>query len=223
MFCSNCGTKLNDNAKFCYECGSAVAIAQTHASSSNPQTHTVNNSERRQEYVGKVLKCPHCGYVITETTAICPACGMQITGRAAVSSIQAFKDQLMEIERTRKQKPFTMFNLDCSVDPADMRKLTLIRNFPIPNSIDDVVEFMLLAVANIEVSLSKQTLLNKIDRIGKTEETSHTIPTTISDAWVAKMEQVYRKAEIVFPNEPAFAGVKKIYLEKMAELKIKVK
>ena len=220
LFCSNCGTKLNEGAKFCHGCGSPVGASPVTAPVEPPVVPTINPQERQQEYVGKVLKCPHCGGVITETTAICPECGMQITGRAAVSSIQAFKDQLMEIENSRKHGYGQMFSF--TVDPADMKKLSLIRNFPIPNSVDDVVEFMLLAVANIEVSLSKKTAMNRFNNWGKSEETSATIATTISDAWVAKMEQVYKKAEIVFPNEPAFKGIQKMYFDKMKELKIKV-
>lgn len=222
LFCSNCGTKLNEGSKFCHGCGAAVGtvVPQPQVQTPPPVQQEPNRSERQQEYVGKVLKCPHCGGVITETTAICPSCGMQITGRAAVSSIQEFKNQLMEIENSRKHGYGKMFSF--TVDPADMKKLSLIRNFPIPNSVDDIVEFMLLAVANIEVSLSKQTAMNRFNNWGKSEETSATIATTISDAWVAKMEQVYKKAEIVFPNEPAFAGIQKMYFDKMKELKIKV-
>ena len=81
---------------------------------------------------------------------------------------------------------------------------------------------MLLAAANIDVCLSKQTVWKKIDNWEKSAETSETIDTTISDAWVAKMQQAYRKAEILFPNEPVFGKIQRLYLEKMKELKIKV-
>lgn len=233
LFCSNCGTKLNEGSKFCHGCGSAVGTIQNNIlqveekappippTPKKEETREGFSSERRQEYVGKVLKCPNCGAVISERTAICPECGMEITGKVALSSVQAFKEQLMEIESTRKHGYGKMFSF--TVDPADMKKLSLIRNFPIPNSVDDIVEFMLLAVANIEVSLSKQTAMNKFDKWGKSEETSATIATTISDAWVSKMEQVYKKAEISFPNDPAFVGIQQLYFDKLKELKIKVK
>ncbi|MFR8230010.1 MAG: hypothetical protein ACLVAH_08715 [Anaeromassilibacillus sp.] len=81
---------------------------------------------------------------------------------------------------------------------------------------------MMLAIANIDVSLSKNTFTNRINSNGQAE-TGATIGRTISNAWVAKMEQVYKKAEIVFPNDPAFAGIQKMYFDKMKELKIKIK
>ena len=103
------------------------------------------------------------------------------------------------------------------VDPADKKKLTLITNFPIPNSVEDIVEFILLAVANIDVGLSK----GRWDKRPLGPESGYTIKRTLSNAWVAKMIQAYQKAEILFPNDPAFAKVQKIYLEKAKELKIK--
>ena len=48
------------------------------------------------------------------------------------------------------------------------------------------------------------------------------MPKVISNAWVQKMEQCYKKAEIAFPKDPAFEGIQKMYFEKMKELKIKV-
>ena len=48
------------------------------------------------------------------------------------------------------------------------------------------------------------------------------MPKVISDAWVAKMQQAYQKAEMLFPNTKAFGGIQKIYLDKMKDLKIKV-
>lgn len=226
MFCSNCGKKLNSDAKFCHGCGTAIQENQAAQIIPSAQMPSIplqsNNSERQQEYVGKILKCPNCGGNITETTAICPECGIQITGRTAVSSIQVFKEQLMAIENSRKSGLGGVFSVYTPANKSDIQKLSLIRNFPIPNSIDDCLEFMMLAIANIDVNLSKNTLSNRMSSNGQVE-TGATIGRTISNAWVAKMEQVYKKAEILFPNDPAFSGIQKMYYEKMKELKIKIK
>lgn len=85
-FCINCGEKLVDGARFCHACGTPV---------------TGSSSERRQEFVGKILKCPNCGAVITETTVICPDCGIRITRREAVSSSEIqrmYFDKLKELK-----------------------------------------------------------------------------------------------------------------------------
>ena len=219
-FCSNCGTKLNSGAKFCSGCGASVGGTVTQTPPPIPNLPTNTPNKRQQEYDGTIYKCPNCGCAITQTTAICPDCGIKITGRSAVSSVQQFNNQLMEIEATRKPTKFGVFS-SLTVDPADTRKLSLIRSFPIPNTIDDILEFMMLAVANIEVGLSKNTAMNRWNASAKSES-SLTIGKTISDAWVSKMQQAYQKAEIAFPNDPAFRQVQKIYFDKMKELKIKV-
>ena len=113
-----------------------------------------------------------------------------------------------------------MFGVYATADPVDKQKLTLIKNFPIPSSIDDCLEFMMFAIANIDVKLSKNTWMNSGQNM---EILAINMPKAISDAWVAKMEQVYKKAEIIFPNDPIFAGMQKMYFDKMKELKIKVK
>ncbi len=217
-FCSNCGTKLNDGAKFCHGCGASVGVTQAPI----PPIPQSNAPERKQEYAGTVMKCPNCGSVINETTAICPDCGLRLTGKSAVSSVQEFKDQLMAIENSRKKGLGGVLGVYLAADKADAKILALVKNFPIPNTIDDCIEFMMLAIANIDVSLSKNTLANKMNSTNQVE-TAATIKRSISNAWVAKMEQVYKKAEIVFPNDPAFAGIQKLYFDKMKELKIKIR
>ena len=216
MFCSNCGTKLNEGAKFCHGCGFAVG---TVTPSAPPVVEQPKTQERQQEYVGKILKCPHCGSAVTERTVVCPDCGMEITGRSAVSSVQAFKEQLMEIESHRKKAFGGIFSVYSSVAPADKQKLSLIRNFPIPNTIDDILEFVMLAIANIDVSLSKKSWANSSRSM---EVFAMEMPKVISNAWVSKLQQAYQKAEILFPNEPAFKGIQKLYFDKMKELKSKV-
>lgn len=208
-FCVNCGERLVDGAKFCHECGAPAGVV------------TENINQRRQEYIGKILKCPGCGAAVNETTAICPECGIRITGRAAVDSVQSFKDQLMAIESSRQVIKRRVFDFNYAPNPADSQKLALIRNFPIPNSVDDIFEFVMLAIANINVSLSKNTLTKRMDSCGGME-TYQTIDMIISDAWVSKLQQAYQKAEIIFPNDPVFAKIQKIYLGKMKELKIKI-
>lgn len=223
MFCPNCGTKLNEGAKFCHGCGTPVGSVQPTAQvvpPVSPAPLVEQGQQRRQEYVGRILKCPHCGAVITETTVVCPDCGMHITGRSAVSSVQAFKDQLMAIELTRKKSKF-MDVYTQSANPADTQKLSLIRSFPIPNTIDDIQEFMLLAIANIDVKLSKNTAGGKFSSMINSGNVNLTIQKTISDAWVSKMKQAYQKAEISFANEPIFSSIQGMYFDKLNELKIK--
>lgn len=230
-FCTECGTKLNEGEKFCHNCGisltfnvqSSTQPPTVPAQSPNEAVAHKNSSERKQEYVGKIEKCPNCGCTIYDTTAICPDCGFQITGRSANMSVQDFKNQLMALENSRKGGLGGAIGGYFAPDKADVQKLTLIRSYPIPNSVGDILEFMMLTIANIDVSLSKNTVSNRFNNATQQTETGATIKRTISNAWVSKMEQVYHKAEILFPNDPSFKSIQKMYYDKMKELKIKVK
>lgn len=207
MFCINCGEKLIDKAKFCHMCGFAIKNRVS--------------ENRKQEFVGKVLKCSNCGSVLNETIAVCPDCGMRITCKSAVYSVRKFNEELMVIEATRERSNFEDVYSQ-SANPADMQKLSLIRSFPIPNTIDDIQEFILLAVANIDTKLSKQTSTSRLSNLINSGNINLSMQKTISDAWVSKMQQVFKKAEISFPNDSAFIFIKDMYYDKLKELKIKI-
>lgn len=77
-FCSNCGAKLNAGEKFCHNCGVHIAVnIRTSASDSFETPTTVpqstveptvqeNSTERKQEYAGRIQKCPNCGCTISD-------------------------------------------------------------------------------------------------------------------------------------------------------------
>lgn len=219
-FCSNCGAKLEPGVKFCSNCGSPVNSSVS--SNVPPIPATVQNpTTRQQEFAGSVLKCPNCGAVISQTTAVCPECGHHITGKSATTSVQAFSNQLMLLE-SRRKGPGLGQALGLTTNPVDSQKLSLIQSFPIPNTIDDIQEFMILAMSNIDVSLSKKSLWNSFDKVGNPADRNVAMARNISDAWVSKMKQAYQKASISFPNDPAFAYIRQLYIEKMADLKMKI-
>lgn len=203
-FCINCGAKLVDGAKFCHTCGKVT-------------TEVVESKkQRQQEYVGKILKCSGCGTVITESTVVCPECGIQITNREANSTVKEFKEQLMAIESKRNKIKLLGIS-----NKTDSQKLALIQTFPIPNTIDDIQEFMLLAIANINVKLSKQSAASKMANMMNSNDKELVMQKNISDAWVAKMQQAFYKAQILFPDDPMFEELKRIYEDELKALKIK--
>lgn len=157
-FCSNCGQKLENNAKFCYVCGSAN------------KGYTENQSRRKTVFDGEIHKCPQCGEVLSSFSINCPSCGFELRGVKSANSIQEFTSKL-ENAKTEEQR------------------VLLIRNFPIPNTKEDILEFMILASTNI---------------IGEHQK-------TISDAWTAKFEQSFKKAQLVFSNDNDFSKIESIY------------
>lgn len=93
-FCSNCGKELNNNVKFCPECGAkSLNIEQK-------QLSKIESSNVRQnEFVGNVKKCPACGAELSSFTAICPTCGHEINSTSGSNSIKDFSERIDEYDR----------------------------------------------------------------------------------------------------------------------------
>lgn len=222
-FCSNCGLELNDGAKFCHSCGTQKSKETKLITPTLEEPRTVNGNYRTrvEEFAGTVLKCPNCGNVISSLDAVCSACGMHITGKKASETVQKLSYALMEVEKVKhvenKGGLFAQIGYEERITKATedyySRKLTLIKTFPIPNTVDEIYEFMLLATTNIDVKISKNTLWSKFDGYGSSDK-------QISDAWIQKMRQAYQKAVISFPNDQVFKHIQNIYFDKMNELKI---
>lgn len=90
MFCSNCGNKLIDDAKFCNACGTKV----------------VNESvkERKTTYDGEIHKCPNCGDTIDAYETVCEACGYEIRGRKATSVVHELALKLENTDSIEKKE-----------------------------------------------------------------------------------------------------------------------
>lgn len=222
-YCVNCGAKLSEGAKFCGECGTKVASNE--APQPPVESHEDSGSRREQKFVGKIYKCPNCGETVDGVMAICPSCHHRLNDKSASSVVTKFSEQLLEIESERNESSklsilTNMYGLT-PASKADKKILSLVKSFPVPNTVEDITEFMLLADTNIDPSLSKKSLLNKMNSINR-YETSTSIKASISNAWVAKMEQAYKKAKLSFQDDPLFPKIEKIYLDKMKALKRKI-
>lgn len=177
-FCSSCGASLNIGAKFCHECGVRVGHTEQH------------QNQRQQEYVGKVYKCPNCGSIISNMAAICPDCGMKISNERDRETFREFQNKIYELESRKRIGVYAeIVDIYKDIFGAKNPMVALIKNYPIPDSIDYIVEFMIYAASHLE----------------------NTTSTTVCDAWRSKMKQMYMKAKISFPNDPAFREVENMY------------
>ena len=170
-YCSNCGKELVEGAKFCYDCGAPAQPVE---------------NERKTIYDGEIHKCPNCGDTIDAYEAVCEACGYEIRGRKAT-----YSDKLSDDGKKRKNST--------DLTEKDMAKITLIRSFPIPNTKEDLLEFIIAAAANINIT-----------RVEGWDDISHS-EVAISEAWQAKLEQAYEKAKVGFSTSVEFEKVQDIY------------
>ena len=205
-FCGDCGKETVVGAKFCRYCGGIVAVT----------TKTTVN-QRQQEYIGKVYKCPNCGEALKSFVTNCPACGLELRGAKATNSVRELALKLEAIESRREyQNPrlntrsiFTKAGDDSGqLLKTDEQKVNLIRSFSIPNTKEDIYEFIILAQSNINIRLHEKSNLRENDP-----------RKAISDAWEAKFEQAYQKAQISFQNEADFVEIEYLYEKTTAKIK----
>jgi RNA polymerase subunit RPABC4/transcription elongation factor Spt4 len=99
MFCRNCGTQLNDGAKFCGKCGTAIVSAAPPVGNAQPappvQTQAAPPTPPVPETPAVTPAppapqsnlCASCGTELKEDWKICPSCGT-VCGAAAPPQYQ---------------------------------------------------------------------------------------------------------------------------------------
>lgn len=210
-FCTNCGQQLPAEAKFCFECGKPVEATV-------PRGNNQRGNQRREFYDGEVIKCPRCGEILPSFTPICPTCRHELRNTTVSSAVQRLADEIAELEAKRMElvsrAPYRAFNrrLNDEICAVDRSIANVIRSFAIPNTKEDIYEFMMLASSNID---SNTIYINKNSA---PEQESRKL---ISDAWTAKTEQAYYKAKALFGNNPDFCVIQEIYDMKMQKVNLR--
>ncbi len=186
----NCGNELAENAKFCQKCGKPTAIGD-------------NTRIRQKEFAGKIYKCPNCGEVLKSFEINCPACGLELRETKASSAVKEFARKLEAIESRREyEKPRGLFAAADAmnrVSKTDEQKISLIKSFAVPNSKEDMLEFMILATSSMNMSAFDST-----NPATKSEK-------EINNAWFSKAQQVYEKAKRSYSTDGTFTEIKSLY------------
>lgn len=136
---------------------------------------------------GDVKKCPTCGAMIQSFTTKCPECGFEFRNVEANCSIQKLFTLLNSVEDTREAGGFLNFKQLHQDDNIRRKKISIIQNFPIPNTKDDILEFLTLAVP----------LAKKPKFFNNDYEQKEMYPT-----WKAKCQQIIMKARFSMKDDP---------------------
>ena len=173
-YCTKCGARLVEGNAFCGNCGSPVG------------------EENKRKEKTTVAYCPACGEVVGKNETKCPACGFEIRD-ASEGSIALLSEKLDKIESMRPEKD------ECdkgdAISATDKRKINLIRTWPIPNTKEDLYEFISMASGNCTSSQGLD---------------ASTTDNALTSAWLSKFEQSYTKAERLFGTDDDFELIKKI-------------
>lgn len=165
---------------FCSNCGAQLQDGARFCGKCGKGIEKV--ARRNIVYEGELHQCPRCGESINAFSNACPSCGHEFRDAEVAKSIKEFVEKLEAANTIELQ-------------------VSLILHYPIPNTKEDVTEFMILACSRI----------------------SNSVPERLLEAWKAKIEQCYRKARLVFRNEKEFAEIQMLYkkaVQKMGNVQI---
>ncbi len=210
-FCTKCGTRLEDGDVFCGSCGAAAPLASVYnveakieekretkpkPERKKPESETedeTNISPRE----ARVKHCPACGEVISENETVCPSCGFMVRD-VSTGSIALLSKKLELIENKRPEKKRKTDN--DVISATDEKKISLIRSWPMPNSREDLIEFMAMASGNC---IAPPKIGN--DRIAAED--------ALAEAWKSKFDQAYVKAERLFGKADEFEQFRELKSE----------
>lgn len=114
------------------------------------------NVAPKSDKFGDIKKCPVCGAIVESFSTKCIDCGYNFSNITANNSVQKLFDMINELESKRgdeETNPLKAFGAVLSKsfgvsigDRINNQKKELISNFPIPNTKNDIIEFLALAL-----------------------------------------------------------------------------
>lgn len=167
---------------YCANCGHKFSKKDVFCRNCGTEVKEMKKS-RESIYEGRIHKCPRCGEVLNSFSSKCLTCGYELRGITGSSVVNDFSIKLDKID---------------SIE----RKIELISNFYIPNTKEDIYEFFILAVSQLN-SGSYKTI----------------------NAWEVKLEQAYHKARLIFGDSSEFKYLNDLYnktLKKKNKKRLKV-
>ena len=156
------------------------------------------NKPKQKEKVGNIKTCPACGASVKAMEAVCVECAHEFSNIRANSTLLKLLDEIEKInnkEITSHQILKGALGEQEKKNQIEMErnklKSELIENFPIPNTREDILEFL-------AYSLSKGKDNSYMSYFGDGYSTS--------GAWRKKAEEVIIKSKIMFKSDSDFSN-----------------
>lgn len=139
---------------------------------------------RKVSFAGEIRKCPYCGDFLPSFASKCPSCHNEIRGLSGSNSVNALMDKIQSARTERET-------------------IQLIRLFPVPNTKEDILEFMIMASANFD----------EVDYIRQNGGDG------VSNAWLSKAQQCYKKAGLTLQEGPEMQSISDTYADIIKRIK----
>jgi hypothetical protein len=129
-------------------------------------------SQEKEKY-GEVKKCPGCGVIVGSFAVACPGCGTEFREIPVSQTVEKFYSRLSDISAEKREEYIT--------------------NFVVPNTKEEILDFLTMASSQIEPISHTEYL-----------ETAKSSKITRRNAvWVRKMEQIQLRASISMKDDRA--------------------
>ena len=151
-----------------------------------------------------VSKCPNCGSNLDSFVTECPFCKSEIKNKKSSKVMEEFSDGIQKIMSYKKEKKDSLLKKVIGTDFSDDDKFdekrekneklaNYIEHFPVPNSKEDLMEFMILASSRLK------TMKNESQKV--------------KDAWISKTKQIYEKSKLSINDDKALNKINEMYEE----------
>lgn len=168
-----------------------VLEARIFEKTKNKTSETV--ASPKSDKLGDVKKCPSCGAIAETFTTRCSDCGHSFNSIVSNVSISKLFDMLNDIESKRKESSLgslatNFFGKGFGIggDKINSQKREVISSFPIPNSKEDILEFLALAIPKAK---KKKGFFVTHETHSANQAHNEFVP-----VWKTKCEQIIMKA-----------------------------
>lgn len=137
------------------------------------------NKPKDKEKVGNIKTCPACGAAFKSMEINCIQCGHEFSNIKANLTILNLLARIEKIETEKNSLIVSLTSTEKFIQDQEFekRKGDLIKNFPVPNTKDDILEFL-------TYSISKMTNVSSLD-----------------NPWAAKADEIIMKSRLLFKND----------------------
>lgn len=158
------------------------------------------SSAPKSNKFGDVRKCPQCGAVVQAMQAVCPECGHNFSGIEANASFSNLMRMLDSVECQRNDNTglgiFSAYGklIGESIglkNKIDNRKMDIIKNYPIPTTKEDLMEFLSMSIPNAK----------KVGNFFTKSSAENKAHNDFVPVWKAKCEQIMIKAKLSLKDD----------------------
>lgn len=152
----------------------------------NAQTPPPASSVKKDTKHGTLRKCPSCGSPVGGGMPRCPECDYEFTDIKAVDSVTRLSEELLQVAKRHSHTRES----ESTVSNRALEMVTIINNFPVPNTKEDLLEF---------IPFTESKFLT----MSNTTESD----VAILKAYKTKYIECVEKAKIYYPDDPIFQNI----------------